>query len=174
MLTSCFVFRTLLTIIMSEVTSSIVKSIVKKDLTEFMGKIFLLFLLSFPGAFVNSSIDYLNKKLGLQFRENLTKNLQDSFLADMCYYKITNLDSRIRNPDQIFTADIEKFAFSISELFSNFSKPLLDIILFSKKLSDTLGFKGPALMIGWYLLSGVLIRYIAPPFGKLTAIEQSK
>ena len=51
---------------------------------------------------------------------------------------------------------------------------MLDIILFSKKLSETLGYEGPTLMILWYLMSGVFMRFISPPFGKLTAIEQSK
>lgn len=27
-------------------------------------------------------------------------------------------------------------------------------------------------MFGWYFLSGVIIRFISPPFGKLTAVEQ--
>jgi ATP-binding cassette subfamily D (ALD) protein 3 len=50
----------------------------------------------------------------------------------------------------------------------------LDIVLFSKKLAETLGYEGPTLMILWYLMSGVFMRFISPPFGKLTAIEQSK
>ena len=92
----------------------------------------------------------------------------------MCFYQITNLDNRINNPDQIFTNDIEKWAYSLSNLYQNFSKPILDIILFTRKLSETLGYEGPILMISWYLLSGFVMRFIAPPFGKLTAIEQSK
>lgn len=54
----------------------------------------------------------------------------------------------------------------------NFTKPVLDIILFSKKLSELVGYEGPAMMFGWYFLSGVIIRFISPAFGKLTAIEQ--
>jgi len=92
----------------------------------------------------------------------------------MCFYQITNLDNRISNPDQIFTNDIEKWAYSLSNLYQNFSKPVLDIILFTRKLSETLGYEGPLLMIAWYVLSGFVMRFIAPPFGKLTAIEQSK
>jgi len=28
------------------------------------------------------------------------------------------------------------------------------------------------MIVAWYLLSGVIIKFISPPFGKLTAIEQ--
>lgn len=55
----------------------------------------------------------------------------------------------------------------------NFSKPLLDIILFSKKLTELVGWEGPAWFIGFYFLSGVIIKYISPAFGKMTAIEQN-
>ena len=129
---------------------------------------------SFPSAVVNSSLEYFNKILGLYFRENITKHFHETYLNGMCFYQITNLDNRLSNPDQIFTNDIEKWAYSLSNLYQNFSKPILDIILFTRKLSETLGYEGPILMISWYVLSGIVMRFIAPPFGKLTAIEQSK
>jgi ATP-binding cassette subfamily D (ALD) protein 3 len=130
-------------------------------------------LYSLPSAIVNSSLEYFNRILGLYFRENITKNFHEKYLNGMCFYQITNLDNRISNPDQIFTNDIEKWAYSLSNLYQNFSKPVLDIILFTRRLSETLGYEGPLLMIAWYILSGFIMRYIAPPFGKLTAIEQS-
>jgi ATP-binding cassette, subfamily D (ALD), member 3 len=86
---------------------------------------------------------------------------------------MTNLDNRIKNPDQILTVDIDKWATSLSNLYSNFTKPLLDIVMFSRKLSETLGPEGPLFMIGWYFMVSFLIKYISPPFGKLTALEQS-
>mmetsp|Transcript_21090 Transcript_21090/g.20248 ORF Transcript_21090/g.20248 Transcript_21090/m.20248 type:complete len:216 (+) Transcript_21090:384-1031(+) len=90
----------------------------------------------------------------------------------MFYYKICNLDSRITNPDQRLTQDLDKWATSLANLYLNVSKPILDIILFSRKLSELVGWEGPALTIGWYLVSGIVIRLISPSFGKLTAQEQ--
>lgn len=168
------VSRTFLSIYMAEITSNIVKTIVKKDLGDFLYHIFILAGLSLPGAFMNSLIDYLQKQLSLFFRENICSNMQEKILNNFNYYKIVNLDSRIKNPDQVFTSDIEKFSNSLSALFINFSKPLLDIIFFTKKLAETIGFGGPAMLIGWYFISGVMMKFITPPFGKLAAIQQSK
>lgn len=56
----------------------------------------------------------------------------------MIFYQLTNLDSRVSNPDQRMTADIDKWAGSLSLIYSNFTKPLLDIILFSRKLKNTI------------------------------------
>jgi len=88
------------------------------------------------------------------------------------FFEVSNIDSRINNPDQRLTTDVEKWANSLANLYSNFTKPFLDIVLFSRKLSDVVGWEGPFLVVCWYLLSGWALRFISPPFGKLTAIEQ--
>lgn len=57
-------------------------------------------------------------------------------------------------------------------IYSNFSKPTLDIILFSRKLSELVGWQGPAAISLWYLVSGFILKWVSPAFGKMTAIEQ--
>lgn len=46
---------------------------------------------------------------------------------------------------------------------------MLDIILFSKKLADSVGALGLGMVLGWNILSGYIIKFISPPFGKLIA-----
>lgn len=54
-------------------------------------------------------------------------------------------------------------------IYSNFTKPVLDIVLFSKKLAEMVGYKGPLIVILWYFLSGLFIKVVSPSFGELTA-----
>lgn len=49
---------------------------------------------------------------------------------------------------------------------------MLDIILFTRKLAELVGYGGPFIAMLWYALSGAILRFISPPMGKLTAIEQ--
>jgi ABC-type uncharacterized transport system fused permease/ATPase subunit len=60
-------------------------------------------------------------------------------MKNMHYYKICNLDHRISNPDQILTNDAEKWATSLSSLYLNTSKPILDVVLFARKLTELVG-----------------------------------
>ena len=90
----------------------------------------------------------------------------------MIFYQVGNLDSRISNPDQRLTTDIDKWANSLSTIYANFTKPTLDIILFSRKLSHIMGWSGPGFVIAWYLFSGIMLKFISPSFGKLIAGEQ--
>ena len=81
------------------------------------------------------------------------------------------MDSRIPNPDQRLTQDAEKWASALAGLYLNVSKPLLDIVMFSRKLAELVGWEGPAVVVVWYLLTGIVIRAVSPAFGRLTAIE---
>lgn len=52
---------------------------------------------------------------------------------------MSNLDTRIANPDQLLTTDIDKFCESCTDLYSNIAKPLLDISIYVYRLTSTLG-----------------------------------
>ena len=110
-------------------------------------------------------MDYFAKLLSVAFRERITDYFHEMYLHNMFYYKICNLDSRIMNPDQRLTQDAEKWAQSLSGLYLNITKPILDIFMFSRKLAELVGYEGPALVVGWYFISGIIIRFISPSFG---------
>ena len=66
-------------------------------------------------------------------------NICFCFCRDFTYYKMNNLDNRISNPDQLLTNDVDKFCTSITELYGNISKPMLDIVIYVHKLTATIG-----------------------------------
>lgn len=103
--------------------------------------------------------------------------------------------------DQALTETIDKWGKSLSDLFSNVTKPIFDIVLFSTKLTKVLGWQGPFSIIAYYLvrtcnddalntgfmsphrtfmlwlidvhqISGVMIRSVSPKIGRLTAEAQ--
>jgi len=133
------IVRTYMSIWLADVNGRVVKAIVNKDLNLFIKRIFQLFLFALPSSLVNSAIDFGNKKLGLHFRKRLTDHFHESYLKNMHYYKICNLDSRIANPDQRLTSDAEKWATSLANLYLNTTKPFLDIVLFSRRLAELVG-----------------------------------
>lgn len=114
-------------------------------------------------------MDYLGKKLGLLFRKELTDYFNKRYIKDLVFFQMTQIDKRICNPDQRLTDDINKWSDSLASLYSNVTKPILDIVMFTKKLSVLLGYEGPGIIFAWYLFCAVVMKNIAPPFGKMMA-----
>lgn len=152
-LTIMLLVRTYLSVQLADVNGMVVHGIIKVDKSVFLRGLLAIASYAIPSSFVNSLIEYLNAQLALCFRERLTKHYHNSYIKDKMFYQICNLDDRIANPDQRLTVDINKWSQSLSNLYSNFSKPLLDVVLFGKKLGEQVGVEGVLLPLGWYLFS---------------------
>ncbi|MEE6495718.1 hypothetical protein FKM82_002123, partial [Ascaphus truei] len=140
-------------------------------------KEFRRYLLNFIAAMpvislVNNFLKYGLNELKLCFRERLTKYLYDEYLKSFTYYKMGNLDNRIANADQLLTQDVERFCNSVVDLYSNLSKPFLDIVLYIFKLTSSIGAQGPASMMAYLIISGLFLTRLRRPIGKMTIAEQ--
>jgi ABC-type uncharacterized transport system fused permease/ATPase subunit len=77
-------------------------------------------LLAVPSSFVNSLLEFLNKQLSIYFRTELTNHFNKIYLKDMIFYQVTNLDSRVQNPDQHLTSNIEVKIIKNKNLLNNY------------------------------------------------------
>ncbi|TRY53663.1 hypothetical protein DNTS_008663 [Danionella cerebrum] len=123
-------------------------------------------------SLVNNFLKLGLNELKLCFRVRLTNQLYNDYLTGFTYYQIGNLDNRIANPDQLITQDVEKFCNSVVDLYSNVSKPLLDILIYIGKLNTAIGSLGPASLLSYLVLSGLLLTRMRRPIGKMTVTEQ--
>ncbi|KAA1129814.1 hypothetical protein PGTUg99_004241 [Puccinia graminis f. sp. tritici] len=164
--------RTYLSFLVAKLDGIIVRDLVSADLKGFAKGLLYWYLLAIPSTYTNSMIRFLQSKLALSFRTRLTRYAHDLYLSpNQNFYKLTNLDTRITAADQFLTADIAKFCDSLSSLYSNISKPALDLILFNYQLGKSIGKVGSMGLIINYLITGWILRQITPAFGKLSAVE---
>ena len=52
----------------------------------------------------------------------------------------------LTNADQRITEDVEKFCFAVADLYSYTFKPLLDVLLFTRSLAKSMGYRS---QVGW-------------------------
>ncbi|XP_014349741.1 ATP-binding cassette sub-family D member 3a isoform X2 [Latimeria chalumnae] len=123
-------------------------------------------------SLINNFLKLGLNELKLRFRVRLTRYLYEEYLKGYTYYKMGNLDNRIANADQLLTQDVEKFCNSVVDLYSNLSKPLLDICLYIFKLTSAIGAQGPASMMAYLIVSGLFLTRLRRPIGKMTITEQ--
>ncbi|XP_033636380.1 ATP-binding cassette sub-family D member 3-like isoform X2 [Asterias rubens] len=152
--------------------TAIESSIIGRDVNLFKTYLFN-FIYAMPAiSLVNNILKYGLNELKLRFRTRLTTHLYEQYLKGFTYYKMSNLDNRIANADQLLTQDVERFCNSVAELYSNLSKPILDILIYVRELAATIGPQGPTYMIGYLVLSGLILTRLRRPVGRMTVDEQ--
>ncbi|KAJ3224334.1 ATP-binding cassette sub- D member 3 [Clydaea vesicula] len=185
-LAGVLIIRTYLDIWFSGFNGMVVKSIVSRKRQDFINLVVFTFgLMMWPMSITNNSLKMNISALSLAIRNRLTKHAHNQYFKGITFYKVANIDNRINNADQLLTQDIDKFSDTLSHLYSDTLKPIVDIVLFAMKLSQAIGAEGPLIIIGYFVSTAFgknilynhfniveALRVISPPFGKFTANEQ--
>ncbi|KAG2489276.1 hypothetical protein HYH03_012296 [Edaphochlamys debaryana] len=164
------VSRTLLTDYISRVEGYCGSSLVSLQFDAFWRGLGAFAAIGVPAALVNSGLKYMQKQIELAFQQRLTTHLHALYCSNRAYYAASTLGG-LTHADQRITEDVEKFAASISELYAHTFKPLLDVILFTRSLARTMGYRGQLGLYAYYVAVAYLLRAISPPLASMTAQE---
>lgn len=164
--------RTYLSIRITSVNGEIVKAIVQRNFVAFLSRLAMLASIAIPASIVNSLLKYLRGQIALCMRSRLVHHFHARYLSEHMFYSVLQLDSRIAHPDQALTETLDKWSVSCAQLYSDITKPTLDIVLFAWKISAVIGPLGPAAVVTYYFLCGLIIQTISPRFGRMTAQTQ--
>lgn len=175
---SLLIFRTVISLYVAALDGRIVASLVRAQTVPFLLNILKWLLVAIPATWTNSWLSYIQNKLALAYRTRLTNEVLKEYLGgeepgqnNNIFYKLANLDDRIKIADQMITHDIQQFSTHLAAIYANLAKPVLDVILYNYQLSQNVGAEGLVLLTVLVQASAALLRALTPPFGVYTALS---
>jgi putative ATP-binding cassette transporter len=139
--------------------------------------IFYQFLFIYTGIIVTAipiiiAYIYIRRKLGLLWREWMTKNFLNRYFTNRSYYKLDSnaINTEIDNPDQRITADVESFTTTTLVFLLDILDSILTLLTFTLVLYTI----SKALTVGLliYATFGTVVAVIAG--GKLIKINYNQ
>nr|QUF59458.1 ATP-binding cassette transporter Abcd2 [Brachionus angularis] len=173
--TLTLICRTFLSIYVARLEGLLVRNIVQKNFKMFAIKLTHWLLIALPATTCNSLIRYLESKLDLEIKTQLVKKSHLYYFNKRVYYRIALKQSDDTQIDQNLTEDIDKLTNLFVHLYSQLTKPILDIALITGTLISLAKSKNFNYMVPFSIamvvisLTGYLIRRISPKFGKMAA-----
>ncbi|KNC53644.1 ATP-binding cassette sub-family D member 1 [Thecamonas trahens ATCC 50062] len=168
--------RTLLSIRVAQQDAALVRNIVSGRKRQFFLELAKWLALAVPATGCNALIKYLEDSVALAFRSRLVAHFYSAYTADETYYRVDNMDTRLDSADQCLTDDIASFCSNLASLWSQISKPLLDLLILSLTLIAHARSRGlkpgfiPAILgFGAMFSTGRILRWASPPFGAMVA-----
>ncbi|KNE60139.1 hypothetical protein AMAG_05562 [Allomyces macrogynus ATCC 38327] len=164
--------RTYLSVVVARIDGRIVRDLVAANGKEFLKGIGYWFAIALPATYTNSMIRYLQSKLAIAFRTRLMTYINKLYLdKEQGYYRLLTLDNRIEGPDQYIVTDVARFCDTVSSVYSDVGKPLVDIIIYNVQLARYIGVLGMAGLFVNYMVTARLLRAVTPAFGRMAAAE---
>ncbi|MFH4976556.1 hypothetical protein AB6A40_003265 [Gnathostoma spinigerum] len=174
--------RTFMSVFVAHVEGVAVKAIVERNPRAFLTHLCSWFLLALPATFINSMIKFFEGCLSIACRTKLVKFAYEQYFKNDVYYRISNLDSRLKNVDHCLTEDIAAFSALLSHLYSQLTKPIFDIAFISLSTLIQMRRRGTShiahlsvtLSIVVFFITITLLKCASPRFGELTAEEAKR
>lgn len=178
--TVVLIWRTMLSMYIAELDGRLVQSVVQQDKHNFVLQLAQWLALSVPATFTNSLMRFLESHLTTLFRARLISRLYDVYFSNHVYYKVSALDTRLRNPEHLLTEDASDFASVVGHLYGQVTKPLLDIAILIWRLRCMAKERNGLRSAGFTFAVSVLLlavsvrtlRAVSPQFGRLVAEKE--
>eukprot|EP00493_Phyllostaurus_siculus_P022437 UN22769 len=112
------VTRSLISVRITNAFGQMLQAVSNRKINKFTKTMIGFMLSGILAAFVNSCLKHMDNAITLYFRKRLTRKVHGLYLLNRNYYQLSS-STKIDNPDQRITQDIQQFCKSFSDPYSH-------------------------------------------------------
>ncbi|ORC91525.1 ABC transporter [Trypanosoma theileri] len=165
--------RTKLTLKFAKLMGMNSKSLVQKDVKQFVFGVMDVVAYAIPSTVTSVGITYITSTLERRFRERLQNDLHRDYFKGHKVYDVV-MNGSVDNPGHRLTNDVQRFCSELAGVLSAVVKPLIDIVVFSSALAKCGGRSSTTLMFSYYIFVAFLFRWLMPKFADMVAKSREK
>lgn len=111
---------------------------------------------------------YIERTLGLVMSDRFERHLAERLAKNNMSYKMAHVDGRVKDIDHRVAMDGGiLLRHNIGRILIGVVRPAVKVVVFTYQIGKLLGLKAPAVMVGYYLLSGYVQKLCSPNFREL-------
>lgn len=169
-----FAVKSVLRVWVSKMNAQVLGTIIHgrpaKRLHRFVQSILLRWGVGLSAALCSGAIEGLRPWLIGCYRVRLSRVFQRRFFDMLVYYQATVLDDRLEEADTIIASYCAEFAEHFAELPYYFLLPGFECLTSGLALAQQSGWRSTSLMGGVVVASVLMLRALAPTFGRIHAL----
>ena len=144
----------------------------RKDFSEFLSLILVLFLLILVVSACKSAMDWTGGLFSLTFRRSLTYFLHSKHLTHL--YSLKEGLGDLDNPDQRITQDVDKLSFSIGFILEKVVISPLLMIYYWIILVQIDGWTAPLSLFSFFIVSCIVSHLVIGPMSRVIFKKEQK
>ncbi|ESL12001.1 hypothetical protein TRSC58_00239 [Trypanosoma rangeli SC58] len=155
--------HTYLTLRLVKMSTHLSRTVIGCDLTAVASAILTFLVWCLPTVLTNSSLQYSVGILTLQLQSNLSRYFYRKYLNQRVFFSLASSPCG-KELDQRLTKDIESWSLAVTMLYTRLLKPMIDVVLFSYRLTSLSGARSPLVIAGYYTGFAAFTYACAPDF----------
>eukprot|EP01105_Mastigella_eilhardi_P025642 TRINITY_DN7039_c0_g1_i1.p1 TRINITY_DN7039_c0_g1~~TRINITY_DN7039_c0_g1_i1.p1 ORF type:complete len:640 (+),score=149.24 TRINITY_DN7039_c0_g1_i1:49-1968(+) len=147
-------------------------AIANKDLHSFYWLLLKGTLVVSLSALMYSGVKFSVEILAWRWRRSLVGYMHERYFSDLLFYKLLALDTRVDNPDQRMTQDINNFCTTLATIAQNCITAPIIIVLYTGLCISRISWYSPLLVFAYFLVATVINKIISSPLVKIVYTQE--
>lgn len=148
-------------------------SIARSDIGKFVRTVEISCAVLVGSALLFTFTKSCSEFLAWSWRRSLVAHVQGQYFGGLVFYRIAALDTRIDNPDQRITRDVDNFSATLSVIALQCISAPLVIAVYTVLTAKLIAWYAPLIALGYFFLGSVVNKLISSPIVKMVFRQET-